>query len=156
MMLDGGQIADELYDMAAEPADAILHRAVQRLHLSGEPYDWVGIYLLSGDNLILHSYIGQPTQQGRIAVGQGLCGTAVSENRDMNIPDFAAMSDHLTRDDETRSETVVRIRHGECVVGVIDIESRAAAAFAEETERELRLIADALGELVGPRLRQQS
>lgn len=154
-MLDGGRIADELYEMAAEPPDAILHRAVQRLHLSGEAYDWVGIYLLSGQHLVLHSYIGQPAQQGRIPVGEFLYGTAVSENRDINVADVAAPGERVTKDVETRSEIVVRIRHGERIVGVIDIESHAAAAFTEETEQELRLIADALGELVGPRLRPQ-
>jgi putative methionine-R-sulfoxide reductase with GAF domain len=152
-MLGGRRICDELHEMAAEPPDAILHRAVQRIHEHGDAYDWVGIYLLGGDQLILHSFIGKPTEHLRIPVGRGVCGAAVAEDRDINVPDVTAVEDYLTCSPETRSEIVVLIKHDDRIIGQIDIDSDTPAAFGENDERELRLIADALGELVGPSLR---
>lgn len=139
--------------MAGEEADAILHRAVKRLHESGELYDWVGIYLLNGDHLVLHSYIGRPTDLARIPVGQGVCGTAVAEDRDINVPDVSAVENYLACSLETRSEIVVLIRDGKRILAEIDIDSDTENAFGEEDMRELRKIADALGGLLRSKLR---
>jgi GAF domain-containing protein len=152
-MLDGDKVSDELCEMASEPPDAILHRAVQRIHQAGARYDWVGIYLLARGELILHSYIGKGTDLTRIAVGSGVCGAAVAEDRDINVLDVAKLEDYIACSAGTRSEIVVLFRHGERVVGLIDIDSDTEAAFGPDDECELRVIADTLGELVGPRLR---
>jgi GAF domain-containing protein len=155
-MLDGRRIREELFEMAEQRPDAILRRAVERIHEHGPPYDWVGIYLLSGDQLILHSYIGRPTDLTHIPVGQGVCGTAVKEGRDINVPDVRSLDYYLACSLETRCEIAVLIRHDERVLGLIDIDSDTPAAFNQDDERELRSIADALAELVGPRLRRDS
>jgi GAF domain-containing protein len=152
-MLDGRRVSDELFEMASEPPDTILHRAVQRIHQAGGAYDWVGIYLLAHGQLILHSYIGKQTDLTRIAVGSGVCGTAVAEDRDMNVLDVAKLDKYMACSAGTRSEIVLLFRHGDRVVGLLDIDSDREAAFGPADERELRVIADALGELVGSRLR---
>jgi GAF domain-containing protein len=152
-MLHGNRVTDELFEMASEPADAILHRAVQRIHQAGDSYDWVGIYLLAHGELILHSYIGKATDLTRIAVGSGVCGTAVAEDRDINVLDVARLENYMACSVGTRSKIVLLFRHGDRVVGLIDIDSDTKAAFGPDDERELRVIADTLGELVGPRLR---
>ncbi len=139
--------------MAEVSPDAILHRAVERIHQVGPPYDWVGIYLLSGTHLVLHSYIGRTTDLARIAVGQGVCGTAVAENRDINVPDVLAVDNYLVCASGTKSEIVVLIRDGERILGLIDIDSDVPAAFGDDDERALKGIAAALGELVGPSIR---
>ena len=151
-MLDGQAIAEELYAMEREPADKVLHRAVERIHAVGSPYDWVGIYLLAGDSLVLHSYIGRPTDLTRIPVGEGVCGTAVAEGRDINVPDVNAFDGYLACSVETKSEIVVLIKDGERIVGEIDIDSDTPAAFDERAESELRRVADALGEIIGAKL----
>lgn len=152
-MLNGQAIVAELLEMVDAPPDLVAQRAVQRIHEQGAPFDWVGIYLLSGDLLVLHSYLGLPTDLTRIRVGDGVCGTAVAEGRHMNVPDVKAVDYYLACSAETRSEIVVLIRHAERILGVIDIDSDTPAAFGEDHERELRRIADALGGLLGPRLR---
>ncbi len=106
-MLNGNRIADELWEMAELPPDAILHRAVQRINDVGPPFDWVGIYLLGGNLLILHSYIGEHTDVTRIPVGEGVCGAAVAEARDINVPDVEAFKGYLACSFEARSEIVV-------------------------------------------------
>ncbi len=152
-MLNGQKISDELLEMVDAPPDLVVQRAVQRIHEYGAPFDWAGIYLLSGDLLVLHSFLGLPTDLTRIRVGEGVCGTAVAERRDLNVPDVNAVDYYLACSAETRSEIVVLIRHGERILGVIDIDSDTPAAFGEDDERELRRVADALGEVLGPRLR---
>jgi len=151
-MLDGQRIADELYEMEEVPADKILHRAVERVHQAGAPYDWVGIYLLAGDHLVLHSYIGRPTDLTRIRVGEGVCGAAVAEGRDINVPDVDAFDGYLACSIETKSEIVLLIRDGDRILGELDVDSDTAAAFDDDAERELRKVADALGALLGPKV----
>jgi len=152
-MLDSVRVSDELWDMADEKPDTILHRAVQRTHEAGSPFDWVGIYLVAGDHLILHSFIGRSTELTRIPIGQRVSGRAVAEDRDLNVPDVEAFTDYLARCPETRSEVVVLIRFEDRVLGVIDIDSDSSAAFGEDDEHGLRAIADALGGTLGPHLR---
>lgn len=151
-MLDAIPIVRELYEMAEAPADKILHRAVERIHEAGSPFDWVGIYLLNRDQLVLHSYIGRATDLLRIRVGEGVCGKAIEEGRDMNVPDVDAVDHYLACSPDTRSEIVVLIRAGERIIGEIDVDSDTPAAFAEHEEEQLRRIADVIGELIGPRL----
>lgn len=153
-MLDADRVATELYEMEAAPPDLILQRAVQRIHASGAPFDWVGIYLLDGDHLVLHSYIGRATDLTRISVGQSVPGAAVAQRRDINVPDIFAFHDYLARDSETRSELAVLIRQGDRILGLIDVDSATPGGFAERDQNQLRHISDILGELVGPSLRQ--
>jgi len=152
-MLDSLRISDELWDMADEKPDTILNRAVQRIHEAGSPYDWVGIYLVAGGHLILHSFIGRSTELTRIPIGQGVSGRAVAEDRDLNVPDVETFESYLARCSETGSEVVVLIRFEDRVLGVIDVDSDSSAAFGDEDELGLRAIADALGETLGLRLR---
>src|SRR4051812_16369124 len=66
---------------------AVLGSAVRYVSALSPRFDWVGIYLLKGKTLELGPYIGAKTEHTRIKVGVGVCGTAVAENTDMNVPD---------------------------------------------------------------------
>jgi GAF domain-containing protein len=98
---------------------------VQQIRGAEEHYDWVGIYLLEDDVLILHNYIGKATDHTRIPVGQGVCGTAVAEGRDINVPDVHAIANYLACSLETVSELVVLIRDPESgeIFGQLDLDS---------------------------------
>jgi putative methionine-R-sulfoxide reductase with GAF domain len=146
-MIDGESMSDEILSMREESADAVLRHAVERIHGEGASYDWVGIYMLDGDELALHNFIGEPTEHTRIPVGRGVCGTAVAEGRDINVPDVRELENYLACSVDTRSEVVVLIRaEGDGrILGQIDIDSDTPAAFGPEDERELRKVADALG-----------
>jgi GAF domain-containing protein len=111
-MLDGNRIADELWEMVELAPDAMLHRAILRINEVGPPYDWVGVYLLNEDLLILHSYIGEHTECTRIPVGEGVCGIAVAEARDINVPDVEAFKGYMACSFNARSEIVTLIRDG--------------------------------------------
>jgi GAF domain-containing protein len=101
----------------------------------------VGIYLLEGNHLVLHNYMGKPTEHIRIPIGKGVCGTAVEKRENQVIGDVTRLENYLACSIETRSEIVVLIEdHGE-ILGQIDIDSDQQNAFGPDTESFLNRIA---------------
>ncbi len=128
--------------------DRICERAVQLLHESQECYHWTGIYeLFPGDQLRLGAFVGAPTDHTFIGVGNGVCGSAVAEKRNKNIPDVTKESNYLACSSATKSELVVLIRKGDEIFAQIDIDSHDHGAFTEEMERDVERIADWLADL---------
>lgn len=110
-------------------------------------FNWVGIYILNGDMLELGPYLGAVSDHTRIPVGKGVCGTAVAENRDQNVPDVSARGNYLSCSLETRSELVVLIRdRSGQILGQIDIDSHTLNAFGEAEVQAVQTIAKELGE----------
>jgi len=125
---------------------APLDSAVRHLAASFAKFNWVGIYLLKGDMLELGPYVGAATDHTRIRVGQGVCGTAVAENADQNIPDVEGHENYLACSIETKSELVVLIRNAAGqILGQIDIDSHTKAAFGPDEERAVKTVAELLG-----------
>ena len=114
--------------------DETLREAVRLLKQEREQYNWVGIYLLEGDMLILHNYTGKPTDHTHIPVGRGVCGAAVAERENKIIGDVREIDNYLACSLETRAEIVVLIRRGDSIFGQIDIDSDTANAFNSEDE----------------------
>lgn len=111
-------------------------------------FNWVGIYVLKGKILELGPYIGAATDHKKIPVGRGVCGTAVAENADQNIPDVHSHENYLACSLETQSELVVLIRDKKgSILGQIDIDSHSRAAFGPDEEKAVRQVALELGEL---------
>jgi len=109
-------------------------------------FNWVGIYVLDGETLELGPYIGAETEHTRIPVGVGVCGTAVSEGTDQNVPDVRSRENYLACSLETRSELVVLIRdpRGK-ILGQIDIDSHTPSAFGASEESQVQQVARELG-----------
>jgi L-methionine (R)-S-oxide reductase len=143
--VDGHEVVRELEEARRGGAsrDELLQAAVAGIERADDRYDWVGIYLLEGDTLALHDYVGRPTDHDRIAVGTGVCGAAVAEGRDLNVPDVRAIDNYLACSVETRSELVVLIRgaEGGTIHGQIDLDSDRADAFLPRDEDEVRIVA---------------
>jgi len=130
-------------------SDALLRCAVRSVGSSDEErFSWVGVYLLNGegDELWLHNYVGTPTEHAKIPVGTGVCGRAVAERANLNIPDVSADEGYLECSPHVQSELVVLIRAGDEIFGQIDIDSDEANAFTEDDQMALMLIADKLAE----------
>ena len=126
--------------------DEVLRETVRVLKQERGHYDWTGIYLLEGDTLVLHNYIGKPTEHTRIAVGQGVCGTAVAERANQVIGDVTELDNYLACSIETRAEVVVLIRRGDQIFGQIDIDSDQINAFTTDDESLLTKVADLLAQ----------
>jgi GAF domain-containing protein len=127
--------------------DEVLKHAVHLLKQERERYDWVGIYLLEGDMLVLHNYSGKPTEHTRIPVGVGVCGVAVAEGANQIVGDVTRLDNYLACSVGTRSEIVVLIRRGSEILGQIDIDSDLENAFTTEDETLLVRIAEHLSPL---------
>jgi len=113
---------------AEDPLLTQLANAASLLYWSLERVNWLGVYLLHGDQLVLGPFHGKPACT-LIAAGSGVCGTAVVENRTMVVPDVQAFPGHIACDDASRSEVVVPLRSGERVWGVLDVDSPVPDRF---------------------------
>ena len=145
--MDGDAICRELEEKlrAGWGRNALQSLAIQLVHRSHQRFDWTGIYeLFPDDTLRLGPFIGAPTDHVFIGVGQGVCGTAVAERRNINVPDVTQLDNYLACSAETSSELVVLIRSGDRIHGQIDIDSHTKAAFDAEVEGEVQKVADFL------------
>lgn len=125
-----------------------LGSAVRYVASLSPDFQWVGIYVLKGKKLKLGPYIGEETDHREIAVGQGVCGTAVAEEKDQNVPDVNSRGNYLACSLKTRSELVILVRdQKQKIVGQIDIDSHRVNAFHAELEAKVKEVANQLGEL---------
>ena len=124
--------------------DESLRYAVQVLKEERTHYNWVGIYLVDHDTLVLHNYIGKPTEHTRIPIGTGVCGAAVAQGANQIVGDVTKLDNYLACSVETRSEIVVLIRKRDEIVGQIDIDSDLENAFNQKDELLLNRVADLL------------
>ena len=109
-------------------------------------YNWVGIYLLDGNELVLGPFEGKPSPHTHIPLGRGICGAAAAEKATIIVDDVNADPRYLACSLETRSEIVVPIMEDGQVLGEIDIDSDAAAAFGDGDRRLLEQVAALLAE----------
>jgi len=151
-MKTAAEIGNLVEQAVKSPAtrDEVLRSAVQLLKQEREHYNWVGIYLVEGDTLILHNYIGKPTEHTRIPIGVGVCGAAVAEGANQIIGDVTKLENYLACSLETRSEIVVLIRNGSDIFGQIDIDSDLENAFSAEDESLLSSVSDLLARRFQP------
>jgi len=126
----------------------LLRVAAERIRAAGAPYTSVYLYMLHDDQLELEAYAGRDTEHTRIAVGQGVCGTAVSPGQDQNVPDVRAVGNYIACNLWTRSELVVLIRRGTAILGQIDVDSDVPDPFTPDEEAAVRKVADALAVLL--------
>jgi len=143
--MDSKQLVRELEEEAARGAafETLLETAIRGLHEMDPRFHWTGIYELFPDNVLrLGPFIGAPTEHVFIGVGNGVCGTAVAEKRNINVPDVRNVTNYLACSTETRSELVILIRSGEKIHAQIDIDSHEVAAFDDRAVAQVQEIAD--------------
>src|ERR1039457_1022024 len=93
--------------------------------------NWVGFYFLQGGELVLGPFQGKVACV-RIAVGQGVCGTAAKRRETVVVPDVHAFPGHIACDAASRSEIVVPLVQQGRLLGVLDIDSPQLARFDQE------------------------
>jgi L-methionine (R)-S-oxide reductase len=143
------EIVQALERMADDRAtfEQILAAAVRMLHESHPQFHWTGIYELFPDNVLrLGPFVGAPTDHVFIAVCRGVCGTAVAERRNINVPDVSKATNYLACSTATKSELVVLIRRGERIFAQIDIDSHEIDAFDGHAVTQVERLADWLAD----------
>ena len=138
--------AEELVASDA-PDEEVLGGVVRLVHDAHPSWDWSGIYLMKGGVLVLGPS-SAPADHDRIEVGEGVCGTAVAEDRNQVVEDVRKVENYLACSIHTRSEIVVLIRHEGQIVGQFDIDSDTVGVFTPEDEALLEELAG----VVAPRV----
>ncbi|MCS7050467.1 MAG: GAF domain-containing protein [Thermomicrobium sp.] len=131
----------------AERVPALLEDVCRILERNVPWYDWVGIYLVEDDELVLAAWSGPAaTEHVRIPIGQGICGAAAREARTIVVPDVRNDPRYLQCFLSTRSEIVVPILRDGNAIGEIDIDSDELAAFDEDDRALLEWLAAELSQ----------
>jgi L-methionine (R)-S-oxide reductase len=115
------------------PDEEVLNEVVRSVHEAHPVWDWSGIYLLVEDTLVLGPRTA-PVDHSRIGIGEGVCGTAVSEDRNQVVDDVREVDNYLACSIHTRSELVVLIKDSDKIVGEFDIDSDTVGAFRRQDE----------------------
>ncbi len=147
--MDGDQICLKLSQFASGCSgfDQLLAEAVKLIHESNRHFHWTGIYELFPDGVLrLGPFIGPATDHVFISVGQGVCGSAVAEKRNKNIPDVTKEPNYLACSSATRSELVVLIQKNGRIFAQIDIDSHDLDAFDERSVEAVQKAADWLAD----------
>tara|TARA_R110002126_G_scaffold38993_23_gene116073 strand:+ start:2945 stop:3454 length:510 start_codon:yes stop_codon:yes gene_type:complete len=115
-------IADEP-DVIANMANlsALLYNSLPQLN-------WAGFYIMREGELVLGPFQGQVACV-RIAVGKGVCGTAVATGEVQLVEDVHQFAGHIACDAASNSEIVLPLRIAGEVVAVLDIDSPQLARF---------------------------
>jgi GAF domain-containing protein len=104
--------------------------------------------MLHGSELVLEAFAGRATEHVRIAVGTGICGTAIATGEDQMVPDVTAIANYLACNADTRSELVVLIKRGAVILGQLDVDSDLPAGFTPAHHASVKHVADALAVLL--------
>jgi L-methionine (R)-S-oxide reductase len=107
--------------------------------------NWAGFYFLKGGELVLGPFQGKPACV-RIAVGKGVCGTAVARRETMLVEDVHAFPGHIACDSASNSELVVPLIKGGQVKGVLDLDSPLFSRFDAEDQRAFETLVAAFVE----------
>jgi L-methionine (R)-S-oxide reductase len=146
------ELKAEVETLAASDArdEEVLRRVVRLVHDAHPLWEWSGIYLLVDETLVVGPFAGsdEPPEHSRIEVGDGVCGTAVAEDKNQLVEDVRELDNYLACSLSTRSELVVLIREGGRIVGQFDIDSDERGAFTEEDE----VLLEEIAALISPRV----
>lgn len=142
-------INEQLRLIGEETTDitAILANTAALLKLELKYVNWAGFYLLKQGKLVLGPFQGKPAV-AEIAVGSGVCGTAVQEQRIQLIEDVHTCCNHIACDASTASEIVIPIFLAESIFGVIDLDSPVTARFDEEDKEGLESVSETLSHIL--------
>ena len=142
----------EVYSGLLEQARALLHgerdatanaaNVASLIFHTLPDLNWAGFYRMKGGELVLGPFQGKPACV-RIAVGKGVCGTAMRDGKTIVVPDVHAFPGHIACDSASNSEVVVPVGPW----GVLDLDSpslnRFDAVDAKNLEALVRVFIEA-------------
>lgn len=134
------------YEMLAKQLDALLtgeknvmanlSNASALLNQFFDRINWVGFYMMDGNELVLGPFQGLPACI-RIPIGRGVCGTTVAKKETIIVPDVHAFPGHIACDAASQSEIVVPLLKNGEVIGVLDIDSPEKNRFQKDDQQGL-------------------
>jgi GAF domain-containing protein len=117
--------------IAGDEPDALANSSnfVALLFNALDDINWLGIYVLRGDELVLGPFQGKPACV-RIPIGNGVCGAAAATLETQRVADVHAFPGHIVCDADSRSEIVVPLIVDEKLIGVLDVDSPSLDRFS--------------------------
>ncbi len=109
--------------------------------------NWAGFYRRIGEELVLGPFIGKPACL-RIALGQGVCGTAAATGQTQIVADVHSFPGHIACDPASRSELVVPVLREGQVIAVIDLDSSALDNFSAEDTAGIEWLAEKIARVI--------
>lgn len=106
-----------------------------------EDVNWLGVYVLRGEELVLGPFQGKSACV-RIGLGDGVCGTAASTLSTQRVDDVHTFPGHIVCDADSRSELVVPLLVNDELIGVLDIDSPSVARFSLPDQRGVEAICE--------------
>lgn len=110
-------------------ASALLFQSLKNIN-------WAGVYLMQNGMLVLGPFQGK-TACTKIAVGKGVCGTAVATDKVQRVFDVHEFPGHIACDSASCSEIVLPIHSDGKIIAVLDIDSPVQGRFSAEDEEGL-------------------
>ena len=105
--------------------------------------NWVGVYRLVENELILGPFQGKPACV-RIKIGKGVCGTAAASRKTVLVPDVHEFPGHIACDSASQSEIVVPLVRDGQLLGVLDLDSPMLNRFDAADQAGLEKLAAVL------------
>ena len=129
---DYALVGSQLRQALGDERDALANAAnfVAVLFNALDEVNWLGLYLLRDDELVLGPFQGLAAV-ARIEMGSGVCGTAAETQTTQRVPDVHAFPGHIACDVASRSELVVPLLLNERLIGVLEIDSPVLDRFSE-------------------------
>ncbi len=106
-----------------------------------EDVNWLGVYVLRDDVLVLGPFQGKPACV-RIPLGDGVCGTAAQTRETQRIADVHAFPGHIVCDPDSRSELVVPLIVNDELIGVLDIDSPLPDRFSRADQEGIERLCE--------------
>jgi GAF domain-containing protein len=128
---DYGLLTAQLDALVAGEADALANTSnfVALLWNALDEINWLGVYVLRNDDLVLGPFQGKPACV-RIPVGNGVCGTAAATRATQRVANVHEFPGHIACDAASESELVVPLIVDDRLVGVLDIDSPRLDRFS--------------------------
>lgn len=103
--------------------------------------NWAGFYFMQDGGLIVGPFQGKPACV-RIAVGDGVCGTAVKERQTILVENVHEFPGHIACDTGSQSELVVPLFKNGAIIGVLDLDSPRLSRFDAEDRAGMEALAE--------------
>ena len=141
--VDYPELRGQLAALIGDEPDALANTAnfVGLLYGALPDINWLGVYVLRGDELVLGPFQGKPACI-RLPLGRGVCGTAAGRMKSLRVPDVNAFEGHIACDPASRSEIVVPLVIGGRLAGVLDIDSPVYDRFSERDQAGLESLCE--------------
>jgi len=138
----------QLRALLADENDALASASnfVALLTQAMDDINWLGIYVLRGEELVLGPFQGKPACV-HLNVGSGVCGTAAALLETQRVADVHNFEGHIACDADSRSELVVPLVCEGKLIGVLDIDSPTPDRFSAEDQQGVERLCASFCEL---------